>query len=228
MRSLLQFIKQYLIRLVEKTEKSQTDILNGNTDIPIYRKAENRTAFRYSEILTNVCERRANLESLNTNNVRIDIRTHPYAIVLSPDCDLDWDFKSRFNEGGTPNALETFYGKELPTILLCEVVEARSLRDTRNDLNAKAWAVVKKNKNERYHFFSIIQPEHDLHDEGLPELAIDFKRYFTIPTAELYWQAESGECKRHTWLSCSYLEHLGHRFGNFISRVALPHDYESL
>ncbi len=205
-----------------KTEVKNKVILSGVNDISIFRSAVSGTAFRYSEILSNVSERRVNLKSLTTSSdIEIDVRIHPYAIILTPDCDLDWDFNTRFDADGKPQSHTEFNGKEIPTILLCEVIEAQMLK-AKYDLNSKTWPIVRKNNNQRYHFFSSIEPENDFHEEGLPELAIDFKRYFTIPTAELYWQIESENCKRHSWLSCAYLEHLSHRFGNFISRVALP------
>ena len=95
-------------------------------------------------------------------------------------------------------------------------------------MHARIWDKIKINKNDRYHFFQLIPTEADLLGEGLPELAIDFKRYFTIPTDELYWKIDSGDAQRRTCLDHPYLEHLAQRFNSFLSRIALPQDYESM
>jgi hypothetical protein len=63
--------------------------------------------------------------------------------------------------------------------------------------------------------------------EGLPELAIDFKRYFTVPTDEVYRRIELGEARRRCLLISPYLEHLSSRYAYFLSRIALPVDHAS-
>ena len=63
--------------------------------------------------------------------------------------------------------------------------------------------------------------------QGLPELTIDFKRYFTIPTDEVYKRIEISETKRRCVLVGPYLEQLSSRFAYFIGRVALPEDHFS-
>lgn len=214
--------------LAGKISEKQTVLHRDNGDFTMFRSAIADNAFRHSEILSNVSERRINLAKLQTTDeLAVDIRAHPYSIILTPDCDLDWDFKTRYTPEGNPQNHEVFNAKEVPTILLCEVVEAQTLKD-RQGMNSKSWKIIRQNNNQRYHFISQVPPEFDLEEKGIPELGIDFKRYFTIPTAELYWQVKSGDCKRHTWLGSTYLEHLSHRFGDYMSRVALPHDYESL
>jgi hypothetical protein len=95
-------------------------------------------------------------------------------------------------------------------------------------MHERIWHQIEINKNDRYHFFQRIPTEEDSLGEGLPELAIDFKRYFTIPTDELYWQINAGDAQRRTCLESPYMEHLSQRFTSFLSRVALPQDYESM
>jgi hypothetical protein len=58
-------------------------------------------------------------------------------------------------------------------------------------------------------------------------MAIDFKRYFTLPTDELYLRVERQETRRRCGLKSPYLEHLSARFSCFLSRVALPEDHFS-
>ena len=52
--------------------------------------------------------------------------------------------------------------------------------------------------------------------EGMPELGIDFKRYFTIPTDEVYFRIRA-EAQRRSRLRSPYLEHLSNRFYSFQS-----------
>jgi hypothetical protein len=52
---------------------------------------------------------------------------------------------------------------------------------------------VKINKNERYHFLESVPIKSDVLGKGLPELTLDFKRYFTIPTEEVYYRLEIRE-----------------------------------
>jgi hypothetical protein len=93
----------------------------------------------------------------------------------------------------------------------------------REGINSTLWKPIKNNKDERYHFLEKVSSEVDVLEKGLPELAIDFKRYFTIPTEEVYVRLEFDAACRCRLVS-PYLEHLSGRFYAFQSRVALPRD----
>jgi hypothetical protein len=86
---------------------------------------------------------------------------------------------------------------------------------------------VKINKHERYHFLQLVEPSCDAQGTGLVELGIDFKRYFTLPTEEVYKRVEIGSAKRRCVLESPYLEHFSTRFAYYLSRVALPQDHAS-
>ncbi len=190
-------------------------------------------ALRQGEIITSVVDYQISLETLQSpeGGLRVVKRQHAYAIVLTQDCDLNWDYVAKCRiEGGIDQNVEEKAKLEIrrvPAILLCEVNAATEIHG-REGMHARIWDQIKINKNDRYHFFQLIPTEADLLGEGLPELAIDFKRYFTIPTDELYWQINSGAAQRRTCLDHPYLEHLGQRFTSFLSRIALPQDYESM
>lgn len=190
-------------------------------------------ALRQGEIITSVVDHQVSLETLPLpeGGLRVDKRRHSHAIVLTQDCDLDWDYKAqrRILSGDCPTATERakLEARRVPGILFCEVNTATEIHG-REGMHARIWDQIKINKNDRYHFFQLIPTEADLLGEGLPELAIDFKRYFTIPTDELYWQINSGNAQRRTCLEHPYLEHLVQRFTSFLSRIALPQDYESM
>lgn len=139
--------------------------------------------------------------------------SHRYVIVVSQDCDLEQDWKSRqAGKGGTlPNVL-FFHGTEL-TIF-------------RTDLppGSKIWTRVSQNKDERYQVLEGVPSADDARKEGVPDLGIDFKRYFTLSTEDIYYQVENN-AQRRARLVSPYLEHFCVRAFAFQSRVALPAEH---
>jgi hypothetical protein len=135
---------------------------------------------------------------------------------MTQACDLTQDFEPRQN--GKP---------QLPEVLFCQVPMAEELRKTPG-LASDIWKRIRQNKDERYHFLEGVPLECDACGEAIPELGIDFKRYFTLPTEEVYHQIRSGTIRRRCVLISPYLEHLSTRFAYFLSRVALPRDHVSL
>ena len=79
---------------------------------------------------------------------------------------------------------------------------------------AAAWNLVKQNKNDRYHYLAE-GPEY-----GIPELALDFKHYRTVPRETLL-ECLKAESALGT-LRPLYREHLSQRFANYLSRIGLP------
>jgi hypothetical protein len=96
----------------------------------------------------------------------------------------------------------------------------------KRELSSDQWARVRQNKDERYQFLQKVLPQEDADGEGIPELGIDFKRYFTVPTDEVYYRLESG-ARRRCQMRSPYLEHLSTRFGYYQFRVALPAEHQS-
>ena len=184
----------------------------------IYTGSPNAGALRQGEIVTAVVQSVVDVRTLDSGEgPEIDAKTHPYAIVVSQDCDLDWDFKAR--QGVTSG------DKIVPNIFFCEVTTAEALRG-RSDIKSDIWRRIAANKDERYHFLQRVNPSEDALGEGLPELGIDFKRFFTIPTDDVYYQLKS-TMKRRCRLSSPYLEHFSTRFCYYQFRVALPSDHFS-
>lgn len=160
------------------------------------------------------------LEMPTSNSILFIPKVHPYAIVVTQDCDLDWDFKARQGHP-TPQKL-------IPSVLFCEVVKAADLKhNPTNPLTSKIWERVRENKDERYHFLQKVDPTDEALGEGLPELGVDFKRYFSLPTEEVYSQLRRSSIKRRCRLSSPYREHFATRFYYFQYRVALPEDHFS-
>ena len=170
-------------------------------------------------MLTNLIQIHLDLQTIGLPEPRVTPRRHEYALVLSQDCDLDLDFKAR---GGTISP-----EKQIPFVLFCEVITAQELRSGPGGMNSTIWGNVRTNKHERYQFLQKVDPAEDALGKGLPELGIDFKRYFTIPVDEVYRRIELGEAQRRCVLNSPYLEHLCIRFANYLSRVALPADHLS-
>ncbi len=183
-------------------------------------------AFRQGEVLKGVVELRFNEKGLSAEALTRDDPpakrvSHPLTVVLSPDCDLDWDFKARAKRVAT-GADETLTGldpKEMGYILLCDLEEARSLEKTPRAPSRKAWEFIEANRDIRFHRIRSVQIE------GLPapvDLYIDFKRVFGLPPEYLYGLELIRVLTRHGFLMPPHAQHLADRFSYFIGRVGLP------
>ena len=181
---------------------------------------------RQGEIITGLTQVRLKLSpdgGAPTTDREIVEQLHPFVLVVSQDCELDWDFKARNRTKIDGKEVEQH--RRIPNILFCEVVTAEQLRGS-NAVNSTIWSQIKINRNERYHFLEEVPPASDRQASGLPELGVDFKRFFTIPTDEVYARV-AGEAARRCRLISPYLEHFSGRFFFFQSRVALPKEHES-
>lgn len=180
-------------------------------------------SFRQGEILSNVVQAHLNLEALKVGELAIDTIEHPFAIILSQDCDCIQDYSLR--EAG-----ESSRDRLMPSVLLAEVQTAEYMRSPSNpgQMNNGLWVPIRKNKNERYQFLEAVQAEEDSASTGIPELTVDFRRVFTVSTDELYLRIETGETLRRCRLLSPYLEHFSSRASYFFQRVALPKDHISV
>ena len=178
---------------------------------------------RQSELLSNVVYGRQRLESIGTGNPVVDQIVIERALVISQDCDLDQDHRVRFPPSDKPS------DKLIPSVLLSQVFTAESLfGDIKSRYGgSNAWKRVQQNNDPRFHYLQAVTPGCDRLNDGIPELVIDFKRYFAIPTDELYFRIESGETLRRCVLLSPYLEHLSCRFAHYLGRVGLPTDHVS-
>ena len=146
---------------------------------------------------------------------KIDTIKIPFFVVLTQACDLDRDFNCRNNNPDKDD-------KQIPSVLVCPAYLAKlvrigeHLKETGLNMefhNSARWSLIKKNKNSRYHFFKL--------DRGhkIPELVVDFKQYYTIPTDILYkLYQEHYVCS----LNDMFKEDLSHRFSFYLSRIGLP------
>jgi hypothetical protein len=185
----------------------------------IYERSSPDVALRQGEILTNIIQLRVNLRSFQAGEEpSVDAVVHPYALIVTQDCDVVQDFTPR-QQGQLDS------DKILPSVLFCEVVTANDLRG-RSEIKTDIWKRIRQNKDERYQFLEMVSPDDDLLGQGLPELGIDFKRYFTIPTEEVYhWLTL--DARRRCRLVSPYLEHFSNRFYYYQGRIALPAEHRS-
>jgi hypothetical protein len=139
----------------------------------------------------------------------------PYAVMLSQDCDLEWDHRTR------QPGVAVSHDKYLSVMLVCPAYPAAQLRAGTHleglkmqPLNSATWKLVTQNKNDRYHYLCE-GPEF-----GIPELALDFKHYRTVPRQTLIDCLDNGSALGT--LRPLYREHLSQRFANYLSRIGLP------
>src|SRR5262249_28412223 len=139
-------------------------------------------ALRQTEIISSVIQVHLDLETLGQNDVRVIQISHPLAILLTQDCDLEQDFKVRTQLEQETNPSKKndlcLSDKLLPSVLFCNVVTAQQQRSAKG-INSEMWTRIKQNKDERYHFLQGVEISCDTLEQGLGEMAIDFKRYFT-------------------------------------------------
>jgi hypothetical protein len=182
---------------------------------PVYQASDVNAALWCCEILSDVAQRRQSLQSLREADPELETIVHPYCIVVSQDCDLEQDFQIR-QAGGTPTPA-------LPNVLLCEVSSATDLKGA-VPAGRDIWKRIIQNKDERYQFLQAVDPAQDAAEQGLPDLGIDFRRYFTVPSDELHEQLTLG-ARRRCRLISPYKEHFMSRFTHFMARVGLPTDH---
>jgi hypothetical protein len=174
-------------------------------------------ALRQGEIISDFMQPHVDIEKLRAGTVELVPVTHLYVIVLSQDCDLGQDF-SRRTFGQVENLLDS--------VLFCAATAADDdFRYGILGVNSTEWKKLRENREPRFHFLRSVVQGDDLAATGLPELVVDFKRYFALPTPEAYYWLESSI--RRCRLESPYLEHLSNRFGAYISRVGLPVDHHA-
>jgi hypothetical protein len=188
----------------------------------IYRPSDPKKSLRQGEILTGVIQFQpiSNLLSPELEKTQFQPIIHNYAIIISQDCDLDWDYQARQNKDKLH--------KLINSVIFCEVYTAQEIRfDKILNINSSEWNLVKSNRHQQYHFFEKVPNNCELIQAGLPELTVDFKKVFGIDAEFLYHQISKNITKRRTILQSPYLEHFSHRYHDYHGRIALPAQYES-
>lgn len=184
---------------------------------PVYSASPSPSScLRQGELICNLFELRKAPPSESSDEGRVQFYEHPYAVVISQDCDLEQDWRARTTPGK---------GAEIASILLCDLETASVTKATVKKTDT--WNSLQRNNLVRYQFLQKVDPSCDAQQIGIEEMVADFKQYFTIPTSEAYEQLRDGSAKRRSVLVSPYLEHLCVRFAQYLSRVALPQNHAS-
>jgi hypothetical protein len=173
----------------------------------VYGKDELNAELRQSEIITGIAQ-----YTFDPGSGEMLVTRHSFAVILSQDCDLKWDYEVRQRgEQSDLNGVLIFEAEPWANIKIS--VGGRDI-----------WKPLGQNKNDRYHLLEEVPPECDCEGKGLPALVIDFKKLFTAPAAELDRQvrlAQNG-AQRRCRLLVPYREHLQSRLAFYLQRVAIP------
>lgn len=189
-------------------EPAQRDL---SLAFPVYVASVLGSELRQAEILANVIQ--VYLAPESAERPIINLKTHPLAIIVSQDCDLEQDFNAK--ERGTT----------LPNILLCEIFEAaRHEQRMKEQSKADVWRRIFQNQDYRYQYLRSVPAGHDYAAEGLPAMVVDFKRYFTVPNVELYARI-GADTNRRCRLEGSYAQHFVQRFYDYQARIGIPVDH---
>jgi hypothetical protein len=175
-------------------------------------------AFHQGEILSDVIQLCALLDSLSpeSEGLEFDEVRHPFAVVLTQECDLDWDFKARTVE---PDESKRQL-KISPNVLFCELFPESVIRP-RVPKGSEMWKRITNNQDQRYHTITPVPSGLDRAALGLPMLIADFKQVFAVRTDELYHRLGL-ELRRRTIIQVPWVQDLSNRFSYYFERVALP------
>jgi hypothetical protein len=170
-------------------------------------------ALHQGELLSDIMQ-----PSTDDGKTFVEIK-HSFCLLLSQECDLDWDFNA--HRGAEANS-----NKLLKNVILCSAYEVANIRQA-HDLNSNLFRPIQQNKSERYQYLEACAAEFDSQSVGVPALVCDFKYYFTLSRDHLYHQVQADPRKRRSRLNGPYVDHLSDRFANYLSRIALPRQHGS-
>jgi hypothetical protein len=192
----------------------------------IYQPPPSKGALRQGEILGPLWDHRPiapAIELARGRSVAIASSPHPLRVVLSPDCDLLWDFEARFEIPEDSRDEEPFdrHPNAVTDVLVCDLFSHPQMRSRFKD-KREVWRRIDQNQDERYHRLQAA-PVKDS-DLVLHNLYLDFKKVTTVETGRLYEGILIGEVGRLALVPEVWIHDLVHRFYGFLSRVAVPDD----
>ncbi len=187
-----------------------------------YEKSPDSGALRQGEILKGLIEfnvtstELSGIDSLFSNEKAppVDRVDHPIVIVLSPDCDLEYDFQARVDPDEPRHKIMTH-------ILLCDLFQSSDLRDDKGVASGDSRRI-RSHQNMRYYCINREDPGSIEGNDPLPELYLDFKSPFAIPLDFIMFLIDNGVVKRHGVLPPITSNHLTQRFTSYLGRVSLP------
>jgi hypothetical protein len=144
----------------------------------------------------------------------------PIVVVLTQDCDLQWDAQYRTKGADEP----TNQDKKLFSVLVAPVYNAQHVFDgthladlglTMAPINSKRGpgVTLRQNERPRYHYLEFSD------DVSIVPSVVDFKHYFSVSVAYL----DKIRSKRFVCrLSVLFREDLSQRFAAYLARIGLP------
>lgn len=181
---------------------------------------------RQGEILANVREYVPTLDAIDGGDLVINVIEHPFLLIVSQDCDLDWDYNANNYLADDASGEQIVDNpRSITSVLCCELHEAGAIRH-REGVNSGMWKQIRNNSDERYQFLSTIEVSDGL-PHGMPETCIDFKRFVSIRPSILYRQIRNHTCVRRGVLMSPYMEQVCRRYSCYASRIALPEPHLS-
>ena len=145
------------------------------------------------------------------------------AVVVTPECDLIGDYGARQilqAQSLTAQDRRRCGARLLGHIHLCEVFEEGRIRQLLPE-GSKTWDRVKTNQDVRYHKI----PEAPIERKpsvSNPDLFLDFKKLFSIPTVFLYQSLKSDGIERRGIIPPPWIDSLIDRLFHFQARVCVP------
>lgn len=193
--------------------------------MPLHYDPPQSGALRQGEILGDIWEHVPQyppIESQPGQSFSIDSVHYEFVVIMSPDCDLEWDFNSRFPDQQSRESLSQADISHLPVsvshIFLAKVYQRDKIRPSVPGKDI--WKRIEQNQDERYHHFK--EAPVDESTIVLPDLYIDFKKALAIPTKSLYEGLRVKGVKRMALIPNIYLHDLMHRYYGFLSRIGVP------
>lgn len=124
-----------------------------------YESAVPGSQFRQGEVLRGLLELQFDAdevseESLHSKTPPATRHEHPWTILLSPDCDLEWDFRARNGEANPAT-------KKMSHILLCDLEDLGALHgDGRIQHASGPTKLVRQNRDARFHHLESADTEY--------------------------------------------------------------------
>ncbi len=175
---------------------------------------------RQGEFISGLIEPRTRPEGLVSTgpgtNLTTDLKEHPFAVILTQDCELEGDHRAR-------NSDPIDEKKLIDVVLLCDVFSIEDVRKIarRIGFDSKAFKRIQQNRDERFHYLQAVASNEDAMGNAFGAQGVDFKRVFAL-TPELVYGQIGHNAKRRFKLDSPYLENLIVRFYAYQSRIALP------
>ncbi len=166
-------------------------------------------------------------DSINSDKPKILYVHHPIVIVLSQCCDLetDWGERTSLAKLSGQAAVQPIKGL-LPNVIMTELKFVHQVKNKESKiLKGSDWKSATQNKHERYQYLRRMDC---FKEEGVEvDMVADFRNYFTVPTAELYFRLSlsSDALRIKTRLASPYNEHLLLRFHHFNQRIPLLEEH---